>query len=85
MGQTGCPETLVTDYKSMPRNIPEEQMPQVHRDGNLRSRPILWLCFVKEVSYNCGVVVYREVRPASGNSVIVNHLNLSGNYMYHEL
>jgi hypothetical protein len=32
----GCPETSETNYQPMPRNIPEEQRPQLHRSGSLK-------------------------------------------------
>jgi hypothetical protein len=38
MGPIGCPETSVTSYQPMPRNISEKRRPQLHRGGNLKSR-----------------------------------------------
>jgi hypothetical protein len=38
MGQTGCPETLITKQPPTTGNIPEDGGPQVHRWGSLKSR-----------------------------------------------
>jgi hypothetical protein len=34
----GCPETMITNYESTPRNIPEERISHLHRGRSLRSR-----------------------------------------------
>ena len=34
----GFPETMVTNYQSIPRNIQEERISQLHRGRSLRSR-----------------------------------------------
>jgi len=38
VGQTGCPETSVSNYQSTLSNIPEERRSHLHRDGSLKSR-----------------------------------------------
>jgi len=45
MGPIRCPETLVTNYQSALRNIPEEQRFNLHRDGSLKSR-IIYIGFM---------------------------------------
>jgi hypothetical protein len=37
MGRTGYPETSVTIHQPAPRHITEERMPELHRDGRLRT------------------------------------------------
>ena len=38
MGPMGCPETSVTNYQLTLRNIAEERMLQLHREGSVKSR-----------------------------------------------
>jgi hypothetical protein len=38
MGLIGRPETLVSNYQTMPRKTPEEQTTRLPRDGSLKSR-----------------------------------------------
>jgi hypothetical protein len=45
MGPICCQETLVHNYQSTPRNIPEEQRSHLHRGGSLKSR-ILHICYM---------------------------------------
>jgi len=48
----GCPETMVTNYQSTPRNIPEERISHLHRGGSLRSRKNMWKCQPTRRRYN---------------------------------
>jgi hypothetical protein len=38
MRQIRCPETLVNDYHTKPRNTPEERRINQHRAGSLQSQ-----------------------------------------------
>jgi hypothetical protein len=38
MEAIGCPETLVTNYQSTPRNFPEERKSHLHGGVSLKSR-----------------------------------------------
>jgi hypothetical protein len=40
IGPIGCPETSVQNYRSTPRNNPEERGSHLHRGGSLKSRNV---------------------------------------------
>jgi len=52
MGQIGCPETSVTNYFSMLRNMPQERRSHLHCDGNLQSSIKSDLKSIKRNSYS---------------------------------